>query len=448
MPDGGAIARSDSPQPGSKAWISAAGITAALGRVPVAVALSVAALIHLTIVVGSCLPRYRKLDFSSYYTAGVAIRQGQNPYRVDLLALSAQLGLDSGEMNHISETPPFLVAFEPLTLLSPRMAHVLWQSINLVLLAVSIWMLLSMPSGIAGLTSPERWSVAALALLYPPVAQNLMFAQTQIVILFLLVVAMRALHDGREAVAGVAIALAGLLRAYPFLLLFYLAIRSRWRALQWAVIATVLGVGLTMASLGIDRSLSWIHVLSWTTGEWQAGRAFNVAVAGFISRTFWYSFGEQLPRSINLMRSGAVLAAQLGFLTLTVVASMRPGIDRRRDAVVFALWTATAIVISPIAWPHYMVLLLIPFVTLATELRATPGASRAAWMAIANFVLIGIWLQVWAGPVMSATKHHDVPILALMVLGELGFVAALFGYVSAYWFAKEGLLTSPASLAS
>ncbi len=446
MPDGGAIARR-SPKPAGQPWISGAGITAALGRAPIAVALSLAALIHLTIVIGSSLPRYRKLDFSSYYTACVAIRQGKNPYHVDLLPLSAQLGLDSGEMNHIADTPPFLVAFEPLTLLPPRIAHALWQSFNLILLAASLWMLLGTPSSIAGLMSTERWSIAALALIYPPVAQNLMFAQTQIVILFLLVVAMRALEDGGEAVAGAAIALAGLLRAYPFLLLFYLAIRSRWSALRWALITTVVGVSLTFASLGIDRSLSWIHVLSWTTGEWQAGRAFNVAVAGFISRMFWYSFGEQLPRAINLMRSAAVLAAQLGFLALTVVASMRAGLDRRREGAVYALWTATAVVISPIAWPHYMVLLLIPFVTLATELRVTPGASRAAWMAAANFVLIGLWLDLWGNPVIFKTKHH-VPILALMVLGEFGFVAALFGYLSAYWFAKEAPLTSPAPLAS
>lgn len=444
MLNGGVIARSTSAKLGKHVRISGAGITTAFGRTPVAAVLSLAALVHLAIVVGSFLPRYRKLDFSSYYTACVAIRQGEDPYRIDLLPLSVQLGLDSGEMNHISETPPFLVAFEPLTLLSPRIAHAFWQSLNLVLLALSIWMLLSTPSSAAGLTSAERWSIAALALLYPPVAQNLMFAQTQIVILFLLVVAMRALQGGREAAAGIAIALAGLLRAYPFLLLIYLAIRSRWRAFQWALITTVLGIALTFAALGIDRSLSWIQVLSWTTGEWQAGRAFNVAAAGFISRMFWYSFGEHLPRSINLMRSVAVVASQLTLLALTIIASMRAGLDRRCDARIYALWTATAILISPIAWPHYMVLLLIPFVTLATELRGSPAASRAAWAAAANFLLIGIWLEVWAGPVMAATKHHYVSISALMVLGEFGFVAALFGYLSAYWFAKDASMISSA----
>ncbi len=48
---------------------------------------------------------------------------------------------------------------------------------------------------------------------------------------------------------------------------------------------------------------------------------------------------------------------------MTLRATMRIG-RSDRDGRAFSLWLITSIMLSPIAWPHYLALLTIPYVQL------------------------------------------------------------------------------------
>lgn len=56
----------------------------------------------------------------------------------------------------------------------------------------------------------------------------------------------------------------------------------------------------------------------------------------------------------------AVEAGLVGLATVATVARRREARDRRRDGSTLALWYVLVVVLNPLAWPHYALLLLLP----------------------------------------------------------------------------------------
>ena len=106
-------------------------------------------------------------DFDIYYSTASLLRHGIDPHAVD--------------------TPSWLLCFEPLTLLSRFAAYKLWFFINIFALAISLILLLRDST----LAESDKWTLAALMILYPPIACNFWFGQSEIIVLLLLVLFVR-----------------------------------------------------------------------------------------------------------------------------------------------------------------------------------------------------------------------------------------------------------------
>src|SRR5262249_13951029 len=209
---------------------------------------------------------------------------GLDPYTMNLSALGDRLGLETGPLIHAADTPTFLLCFEPLTLLSPATAFWIWTSLNLVALAIAIGLLLVRRPCLDASTA---CLLGALTLGFYPIGWNFYWAQTQILTLALMVSAMRAMENERDAIAGLMIAVAGLLRAFPFLLLGYLVLRRNWKALEYAIGATIAGGLLTVAFLGFAVCLSFLDGALWVSNQDRMTFPFVISLAPFVSRMFW-----------------------------------------------------------------------------------------------------------------------------------------------------------------
>jgi hypothetical protein len=423
----------------SRPRISGAGIAAALNRWPLVAVLWAAALVRIVLVLVNLRPRYAKLDFSSYYEGAFAMRHGLNPYAMNLSAIGNRLGLQTGDMFHIAETPAFLALFEPFTLLSPRAAYWTWTALSAGAFVAALIMLLWRADE---MRRPILWALAALAVIYPPLAFNFIWGQSQTLVLLLLSLAMISLNRNRDAAAGIALALASLLRAFPMLLAGYLLLRGRWRALLWMAIVMAGGAAATLAVIGAPRCIGYAAGISWATAYWQTGRSADIGLGPFISRLFWYGFGWKPDARIELTRKIAVWIARMSVLAATMLATPRGNADEDPDARAFSLWVAAAIFLSPIAWPHYMVLLLIPFLNMARAAGGGRVGEGPLWMAAANMVLAALWIQ------FSTTLKLDFYAgfgprepLPLMLIAEGGFAVMLLGCAAAYWFAIDGRAT-------
>jgi hypothetical protein len=94
---------------------------------------------------------------------------------------------------------------------------------------------------------------------------------------------------------------------------------------------------------------------------------------------------------------------------------------------------------SPTAWFHYLLLMLIPFAQMAGAAAQESIRMRALWMAAASYLLAGIIGSAEGAPVINLTLFH--------MLREFQFLCLLTAVVAAYWFAavtvESAKLASP-----
>ena len=375
-------------------------------------------------------------DFSVYYLTAKAVEAHQNPYNADFLSEAAKLGFDTGDVPYATDPPTFVLMTAPLAHLSIEGAFWTWSAFNFGCLALSLFLLFGR---ISELSTRSSLTLTSLAVWFPPVAGHLFFAQSKLPVLLLLVLSIYSMRLRREAWAGFALALACLTRVFPLLFLGYLALQQRWRTLFHTVIWFVIGSIITAALLGVANTLSFQKAAAFLSEHWNT-RVQDIALRGFTTRLFWHIFGLHLSSSIELLRRSTILAINLAILLLTIRVTVSRPTGQDVDWSLFTLWTLTALMLSPVVWFHYEVLLLILYAQIASAASQRRASLRALAMAIVSCILITLWVLVGAGyggPPFTWWQH---------MLSEFGFLSMLTAYISAYWFAMDELDFSPIPL--
>src|SRR5262249_22251834 len=153
-------------------------------------------------------PRFT--DFNHFYIAAHALETGANPYVTGLASLRT-FGLDIGPIRIENQTPTMLLCFEPFTRRDPSTAYWIWVSICAASLILALCMLLRRSS----LDLRQCLLFAAMLMLDPAVYEHFCFANMQILIMTLVVLAIFCLEREADCAAGAYLALAVALKAYP-----------------------------------------------------------------------------------------------------------------------------------------------------------------------------------------------------------------------------------------
>lgn len=367
--------------------------------------------------------RFRQEDFAVYYFAAHAMRQDHNPYTANIAQLARVNGADTHDISRTSDPPTFLTFFEPLAALPIQSAYWIWQGINFLCLAVAICILV----GINRALEPALAAViVGLALLYPPVGAHFWMGQSKLPVLLLLVITMRWMSCGREASAGLALALAALLRIFPLALIAYLVLQERRRIAAWAILGLMTGGTITIVLMGARNTESFIRSLSFLTGHWWE---HDISLRYFVALAVWTIYPD--PTFISkIARCALTGIIDVAVLAMTVKATLMFGNREDPDWRVFSLWLATSIFLLPVAWDYDLTLMLIPFVQLACAAARGAASRRALLMAAVSYALMLVWeLVVGRVPPPGA--------LAQLTVGEGGFFAMAAAYVAAYWFVVD-----------
>ncbi len=401
------------------------------------------ALLVLTGTLTKMPGQWRRRDFSNYYESAWALRHGIDPYSTNLTPIGAQLNLETNWLVHASETPPFLLSFEPLTRLRPRVAFWIWTAINFSALAIAMCLLLAYRRGPPARTA---WLLAGLMLMSAPVNLNFYWGQSQLIVLALMVAAMRSMERDRDGSAGLMIAAAALLRAYPLLLVGYFVFRRKWRAVFFATAGIAAGGLATVAILGLSQTLSFVHAALWLTDYRVVTRVDNLSLGPFVSRMFWALTGTAPGPSADWLRRAAIAIADAVVLGLTIRATLSDPDRDDTDWRIYSLWIATALMLTPVGWHHYLVLLAIPFVQMVASAASERSSSRAIWMAALAYLLSAISLRAFSRFMVPPPTAFQLafPWLA-RALQETSFIALLTGYIAAYWFATDHARRLPAT---
>jgi hypothetical protein len=413
---------------GDKLATTSASERGPLGDPKVTAAIWIVALIVLASI-GAKLPaRANQIDFSHYYTSALLLREGVDPYRVDLTTKARELGLNVSINPRATYPPTFLFCFEPLTLMSPGHAYWTWITLNVIAMAVALAMLLGPRSN---LDTATALSLGGFAILFPAFGDNFDYAQSQAIVLLLLVLAMRSLERGMDRAAGAAIAGAVLLRIFPVTMFGYLIVRQRWRALGFALASLTLGAVITIGFVGLRTALDFRLALAFLTGSGWMIRSANVALHAFIARMFIYIAGWPLSGTLDLVRRVVEVICEIGLLGFTIMLSKAPADSPDSDSRTFSLWVVTTILLAPTAWPHYLVLLYLPFAQIISASLAGRASSRSLRMTYASYaIMTGLFF-------LLDTIRASLPDIMTTLLCEAPFITLALAYVATIWFVLD-----------
>jgi len=201
----------------------------------------------------------RQIDFGSYYVWGFAARHGLDPYRSSVLPpIMNALQVDAVPANY---PPLVLLVFEPLSLLPVRTAFWIWCGTNFALLLTGLAIMIRC-AGKRG--SPV--AILALALLYGPISDELYWGESDLVVMLLIALSLRAIRRSSDATCGISLALAALWKAFPAAILVGFITDRRPRLLLAAAVTLLGGVAVSVVIFGPGLNLEFADS-AWQTGS-------------------------------------------------------------------------------------------------------------------------------------------------------------------------------------
>jgi len=271
--------------------------------------------------------------------------------------------------------PPFAaLGLAPLGLLarvSLPVAIAVWSAISVACLAIAM-VLVRRWGG---------WRTAALAFAATavPIQTNFEHRNVNTILLVLVVAAAADLEDARERRAGLWLGLAAAIKAFPALLILYLAMQRRWRGFAIATAVAAGGTLLALAPYGavgaVSNAADWLQS-SLAQDRWQL------------------SINDQSLRALVLRMGGAPTLA-LGLAALCAVVVLVSAGTRSWDALSsLGAVLLASVLATPIAWIHYYVLAFPGWAAVLRNTSSHFGRARGtalmlAAVATSGFLTIG-----------------------------------------------------------
>jgi alpha-1,2-mannosyltransferase len=303
--------------------------------------------------------------------------------------------------------PPFQgVFFAPFALLAeiePKAAKLAWHIVNcLALLFALLWWSVALgcqrPEGAAsGRGSALALTLVPLVAILLPLQTNFEHQNLNSVLLALVGAAALWLRRDRQVASGVLVGVATALKAFPGLLILYLLAGRFWRAAAAAVATAAVATASTALFYGTGQSVSLVR--TWLAINQQGGwpiRGNNQSLFAMFGRYLGheglgasghlFAASDPLPYWLAAGTSAALLVA-----LLAIVVRARPAAADAPAQMSATL--ALAVLMSPIAWEHYWVLMFPAFYVLYD--RATSRRQRVGFWVCA--VLVSGFSRATAG---------------------------------------------------
>ena len=349
----------------------------------------------------------RQPDFALTYIAAKETGRPEAMYEPRAMSALARTHRVNGYApgNWFLYPPGVAILFLPFAALPYTTAAVLWLLISAAGLVWGTWMVLSL------LRFPPRarGALAVGVLAIPPSLQMLVHGQTDwILLLALVAVGSTATPRGSMSSAGALTGLAAALKIFPCL--FFAAVPPRHvRPMILGALASASVIVLAGAIPGGGFSLIsyWLESL-----HAHAARDFSAEVSN-------QSLSAVLARLVGHGTAGieAMTAVLLTGCVAVVLATTRPRGPLRIDRLLrLTSLTALALLLLPISWDHYPVLLVPGAATLHLAARRSPPAWGLYLAGSSLLVLHRFWR--WLVPIAGA------PATALACAGTVLYLAA------------------------
>lgn len=318
----------------------------------------------------------RPNDFPNYYFAGLRLFEDRPIYDPLENEVFRRLGFDHYPTN-IADSPATVVLMSPLSQLSYNTAFFALYTFSLL----GVPLLIYFTARYLGIGLWESICACSLTLFSNQYRFLLLCNHMESILLLCLTFGWIALRKGKERTGGFLWGLASALKLFPGLLLIILAL-SRWKrtALTGIVAASII-LALSGAIIGWADSATYIMQVIPQSQQWY-GHDCNYSLM---------SIGYRL----GGITAGWVLT--IAAVAIIILVSLK--IKGSRDRI-FAMGTAGMLIVSPLSWLGYGVLLL-PVLLLLFTAMSRRALRQDIWMFIAALVLTQYW-PFKADPMMGS----------------------------------------------
>jgi hypothetical protein len=350
-------------------------------------------------------PEGAAADFLQEWLSARHFASGGPVYAPQHETAPIHLGLtpeEAAEIHPWNAHPPVSVLLViPLGRLDYRDAHFAWNLLGIPLFLLSVVVLvreMRLPFQMLSWLPAVTLALACYPLYYQFNQGNLTH-----VLLALVTLGWAADRRGWGVGAGVCLGTAAAVKLFPAFLFVYLLAARRWRAAAvGAVTFTVLHL-IAVAVFGTDSFRTYWNEVLPSTAHYQSNRQ-NAALTGLWLRLFDpHPVEHVIPLAPN-----PTAATTLSILTRLAVIGAVAWVARRsnsggdRDRA-FALALVGMLLLTPVTWAHYFLLLGLPLGLAWLRLRS--------WFArrFLGMVIVVLWLPTYYLPVVFGGGGHTVP---------------------------------------
>lgn len=321
------------------------------------------------------------IDFTAFWNAGGAVVHGRSPY--------PQLASLPHVADRLTFAPfvypaPAAVAVAPLSAVPLHAAFVVWLLLSVAAIVVALRLL-----------GVSDWRCYGATFVSAPVLAGLGSGAFSALLALGVAIAWR--YRDRAVVAGAAVAAVVVAKLFLWPLGLWLVVTRRYRAAAVAIGGAALSTFGAWALIGFGGLHDYPALLSRLT-----------KLVGPSSYSLY-----------ALARSAGAGAAVAQYVPFVLAAALVVAVRRRAEAAVLVAALAGALAATPILWPHYLVLLVVPLAFAST---------RFSWVWVVPGLL---WLD--DRPWSYARASRIVPELAVVAVVFAAAYAASTARTSSAW---------------
>jgi hypothetical protein len=338
------------------------------------------------------LPGWRVLntDFPNYYIVARLLREGYSLDRIYdwvwLQRIKDHWGLAQPLVGYAGLTPFSAIPIVPLSIFPALVAKRLWIICNLLLLGGSVELL----TRVTLLGRRRVWLLVLLAVF--PLRTCFLFGQMHLLVLFLLTLTYFFLCKEKQTACAAALALAGLLKVYPFAFALYFLWKKQWRMLFTLLSATLLFAAIGYVWMGrevIDTYILQILPRSIQGEVLDPYSAHAASAAALFHKLFIF---EPILNPNPLLNSPALYAALYPLWQVAMLLPVLAVLNRQRDRLraeplEWAAYVFLLLVLSPVPSSYHFVAMTFSMVLLIDHLDVRKNYAIAA-LAVSLYLAI------------------------------------------------------------
>jgi len=324
-------------------------------------------------------------DFNVYYRAGHRVLHGHAIYPPD-------------DADRFLYAPIFAIGFAPLAALPRHLAQ-------FVFFAVNAFSLVELILG-AGVILFGRERQLPAALIVVPVMLSFRFidnnfdhGQINLPTLALIVWAIIYADETHDARSGLMLAAAILIKPFAILAALHLAIRRRFVALEWAVIAGLALIVLPIVIFGprgwIDQTGAYATAIASMTNRYRTMLTNQSAVSA-VARLMSLRVGADAETSATATIAGMGLE-----MVLVAAVSLWDWKSDRHEKFVSRLalcgFFCLMPSVAPISWKSYYAAMLVPYMALTAALLTNRAEDKSAPKIVWTLFALSVMLNLATG---------------------------------------------------